>query len=116
MKPPQYILLFGDSLYLESIGASLPASQELRLLPPNSSVEPDIILLAEAENEMDVALEALRQYPHASILAVNIQTYQLTMLHAAFGLAQTPQDLLDAITHLTGSETHIPASQSQHKE
>jgi hypothetical protein len=109
MKPPQYILLFGDSLYLESIGASLESFQGLRLLPPGSSLPPDIILIAETDNELSLALEALRRYPQASVLAVNIETHCLTMLHAAVGLAQTPQDLVNAIAHLTGEAfTSLP--------
>jgi hypothetical protein len=116
MKPLQYILLFGDSLYLESIGASLQGFAGLRLLPPGSSLAPDIILIAETDDELGVALKALKRYPQASVLAVNIETHCLTMLHAAVGPAQTPQDLLNAIAHLTGEALAPSPAPVEHKE
>jgi hypothetical protein len=116
MKPLQYVLLFGDSLYLESIGASLQDFPDLRLLPPGSSIPPDIVLLAETQDELTQAVEAFKRYPQASVLVVNIETHRLTMFHAAVGLAQTPQDLVDAIAHLTGDALAPSPAPVKHKE
>jgi hypothetical protein len=97
MEPSHYVLLLGQSLYLDALGASLHDSPNVKILPPGSNIQPDIVMVAYADNPWSEAVEALKRYPQAIIIAVNVETNSLTMLHAAFGPARNSDDLLDAI-------------------
>ena len=112
MTPICYVLPLGHGLYLDALGASLRDLPDIKVLPPGSTIPPDIVLVAyvgdaldeSLDRSLDISLEVLRRYPHAAVLAVNVTTHRLTALAATFGQAQTPDDLLKAIQRLANQQ------------
>ena len=102
------ILLYKDSLYLQSLGARLQDFPGIEVLQPDADEVPDIVLVSSTGRDLTPALGALQRYPGTPVLVLNMLEQRLTALSVTTGPAETPADLLEAIARLTGARPGAP--------
>lgn len=103
----QTVLLYGNSLAISSIGASLQAYAGLNILTldaalPDAAQEmnalrPDVILFDLAAAQPDFALALWQAQPHLLMIGVDLTSGKALVLSSQPARALTTQDLLQAI-------------------
>ena len=101
MNAIRRILLLGDSLSLQSLGAGLQDSPDVEIVPPDTPIPPDVILLAATGGDLTATLRALERFPTSHVVIVDIGRQRLTALRVSSGPARTAHDLREALISLT---------------
>ncbi len=100
-KPSKRILIFGKSVYLASIRATLQQVSGIELVhgdgsDVNAGRLPQIVIVV-TDDGFGPAIEMAEKYPDARVLALNPETHALTALTHQHTFVHTTQDLLDAL-------------------
>ncbi len=106
------VILYGNSLALSSIGASLREQAGLRVLPVDAALpdaarqlcelHPDVILFDLATAQPDFSIALLKARPHTLLIGVDLGTGKALVLSSQTSRALTTDDLLQVIeSHLS---------------
>lgn len=103
--------LFGDSLFIDSIEASLRASHSLGLVRIHSSVNnvverlkvlgPDLIIFDSMDQTMQFIVPFLRDRPDVPLLCVDVDTSRVIVVSGEHYLARSASDLANLIERQT---------------
>ena len=107
MKKSKVVALFGDSLFIDSIEASLQASHELGLVRVHSSVTdvverlkvlgPDLIIFDSLDPMLPFVVPFLRDRPDIPLLCLDVDCSRVTVVAGEHYLARSASDLAHLI-------------------
>jgi hypothetical protein len=108
MIPMKTIVLYGNSLVVSSIGASLEGCPDLQVLPVDatlpgadqrlSSLQPEIVVFDLAETQPELIITLWKAQTHLSLIGVDLAKNQALVLSGRPARILTLQDLLQVIT------------------
>ncbi len=103
--------LFGDSLFIDSIEASLQASHELGLVRVHASVGdvverlkilgPDLIIFDSLDSTLPFVVPFLRDRPDVPLLCLDVNCSRVTIVSGEHYLARSASDLANLIERQT---------------
>lgn len=117
MDQKQTVVLYGDSLFMDSIEAGLGINREFDLVRFSTNVtninkrlklfHPDIVIFDILTLTDHVILSLLKDYPNILFLGLDINTNQIIALRSQCHLADSLADLTEIIRRrqLPGPET-----------
>ena len=107
MKKSKVVALFGDSLFIDPLEASLQASHELGLVRIHSSVNnvverlkvlgPDLIIFDSFDATLPFVMPFLRDRPDIPLLCLDVNTSRVTVVSGEHYLARSASDLANLI-------------------
>jgi len=107
VKKSRVVALFGDSLFIDSIEASLQASRELGLVRIHSSVTnvverlkvlgPDLIIFDSMDPRLQFVVPFLRDRPDIPLLCLDVHTSRVIVVSGEHYLARSASDLANLI-------------------
>ena len=109
------VILYGRSIILGTVGASLAPHPDLEILslsPPLPDVEaleelaPDVILFDDALGRPKSLFALLRNHPKLLLVGINPENEQVKLWSSAEGKVLTADDLLQLISGSVDSRGH----------
>ncbi len=109
MKDMQTVALYGDTLALATIAASLGRRPGLRVAPAEElgGLQPDVAVFDLAAGRPDIALALWRAQPNLLLIGVDLSTGRALVLSGHPSRVYTVEDLVNVI------ESHAPARGDQ---
>lgn len=112
------IVLYGNSLAVSSVGASLQDRAGLNIVPVNygltepaselNALEPDILIFDLSVTQPSFAMALLRLRPGLLLIGVDLMTSKALVLSSRTSSALTTEDLVQVIeSHIGGPEKEI---------
>jgi len=108
----QTVVLYGNSLVVSSIGASLQDYPDLQVLPLDPTLpkadqrlyalEPDIVIIDMAATQPDSLIELWKARPRLLLIGVDVTTDQALVLSSQPAQLVTTSDLWQVIANQTG--------------
>lgn len=112
-EPPRTIVLYGTSLVISGLAATLERQPRLRLHrlsegdPGLAALRPDVLIFDASASLSPgppaAALALLREQPHLLLIGVDLAGHELLQWSGQHARALTVQDLLQVITQWPGS-------------
>jgi hypothetical protein len=119
----QKVVIFGNSLVVSSIGASLQACPNLEVLPaipamPDvegslSAAHPDVVIFDLATAQPDFAINLWKKHPHLLLIGVDLVKGQALVLSGQPTRVLTAGDLLQVIESHAGDGPRPPGRPRQ---
>lgn len=114
MKKQRVLALFGNSLLMDAVEASLTGNCDLSVIRMHntvasaaerlSSLGPDLIILDLNDLHSDLIVSLLRDQPHIPLLCVDITSSKVVALSCQQYTVLTVNDLLEVIELQTGGK------------
>ncbi len=98
------VALYGHSLAVSSIAASLEGCAGLRVVPAEQlgAVQPDVVIFdLAASAQRDSVLALCQAQPHLLVIGVDVATDQALVLSGQTSRMLTPDDLVNVIESYT---------------
>lgn len=107
VKKSRVVVLFGDSLFIDSIEASLQGRRDLGLVRIQSSVNdvveklkvlgPDLIIFDSMDSRIQFVVPFLRDRPDIPLLCLDVDTSRVIVVSGEHHLAPSARDLANLI-------------------
>ncbi len=107
MANPRTVVLYGNSLVVSSVGASLHGRPGLHLvrLEAGSShaaqrlqtLHPDVIVFDRVTTPLDFAFDLLRECPRLLLISIDLATARMLVLSGHESSVLTTEDLMNVI-------------------
>lgn len=109
------VVLYGNSLVVSSVGASLQGDTGLAVLPIDAStpdaaarleeLDPDVIIFDLATARPDLNISLWKAHSHVRLIGVDLARHELLLLSGQQAAARSANDLLELVNGLQpGSE------------
>jgi len=112
MRKTRTVVLYGNSLVVSGIAASLEGQPHLTVRQVDApepdlarllqSLDPDVLTFDLAADEPDCAVTLLKTNPHLLLIGIDLSSGQMCLCSGQQSRALTIQDLVEAIDALPG--------------
>jgi hypothetical protein len=114
------VVLYGKSLVMSTIGASLQGCPDIQLLPVDPStpdvqdhlrtLQPDVVILDQASVQPDFSVALWKVQPELLLIGLDLDTGKALVLSSQPANIMTTEDLLRLLQHVDPNlETHPKA-------